>query len=122
MRVTASIPLFIVLSIQLTLLSRVALSAEPIFEILHDFGARAGAALIEASDGNFYGTTRRGGDDRGTVFRMHPSGRVTTLHFFTCADGSEPSSLIEGSVCSDDCECSRDLDRHITANGVSSFA
>ena len=42
--------------------------------------------LIQASDGNFYGTTRSGGtsqgDSTGTVFRLTPSGIKTTLFSF----------------------------------------
>ena len=38
------------------------------------------ASLLLASDGNYYGTTREGGaSDLGTVFRMTPSGNLTTL-------------------------------------------
>ncbi len=39
--------------------------------------------LIQATDGNFYGTTIRGGaHDGGTVFKMTPSGTVTVLYNF----------------------------------------
>lgn len=42
--------------------------------------------LIQAKDGNFYGTTRSGGafggSSVGTVFRITPSGQKTTLHSF----------------------------------------
>lgn len=50
------------------------------------------AALIQATDGNFYGTTRHGGlYNDGTVFKMTPAGALTTLHsFFHGTDGSEP--------------------------------
>jgi len=42
------------------------------------------AGLILAGDGNFYGTASRGGvEDNGTVFRVDPSGNLTTLHSFT---------------------------------------
>jgi uncharacterized repeat protein (TIGR03803 family) len=41
------------------------------------------AALIEASDGFFYGTTLEGGArNSGTVFRMDRTGVVTVLHSF----------------------------------------
>jgi len=54
------------------------------------------AALIQGSDGNFYGTTYNGGANRaGTVFKIAPTGRLTTLHSFclqiNCADGAQPS-------------------------------
>jgi uncharacterized repeat protein (TIGR03803 family) len=66
-------------------------------------GATPRASLIQAIDGNFYGTTSRGGstgcfgEGCGTIFQMTPSGTVTVLHTFTDeADGSSPSaSLIQ---------------------------
>ena len=48
--------------------------------------------LIQASDGNFYGTTVSGGTDgAGTVYKMTPSGTVTVLHSFNrSTEGSTP--------------------------------
>ena len=68
--------------------------------ILHSFnqsdGSAPGAALIQASDGNFYGTTSSGGNYccNGTTFKMDASGNVATLHSFGSSsnDGSEPSA------------------------------
>jgi uncharacterized repeat protein (TIGR03803 family) len=67
----------------------------------------AGAALLQASDGNFYGTTATGGANScgsinntcGTVFRITPSGDETVLYSFKGGvDGSSPqSALIQGS-------------------------
>jgi uncharacterized repeat protein (TIGR03803 family) len=50
--------------------------------------------LVQASDGNYYGTTEYGGSSNdGTVFRMTPSGATTVMHSFTgTADGSHPSA------------------------------
>ncbi len=73
------------------------------FTVLHSFsggatdGASPQAPLIQAADGNFYGTTRRGGPaDLGTVFRMTPDGAVTTLHAFAGGptDGASPLAAI----------------------------
>jgi len=52
------------------------------------------AKLVRGTDGNFYGTTHRGGaNDDGTVFKMTPSGTVTRLHSFTAqGDGTEPAA------------------------------
>jgi uncharacterized repeat protein (TIGR03803 family) len=71
---------------------------------LHSFagfdGARPYAGVIQSSDGNFYGTTF-GGDinsDYGTVFKITPSGLLTTLHSFSNSDGAYPiAGLIQGS-------------------------
>jgi uncharacterized repeat protein (TIGR03803 family) len=52
--------------------------------------------LVQATDANFYGTTNGGGanGDRGTVFRITPTGTLVTLHSFcslsNCADGILP--------------------------------
>ena len=59
-------------------------------------------ALIQGSDGNFYGTTASGGANLdGTVFKMTPSGTLTTLVNFTYDGatnrGSGPDAgLIQG--------------------------
>ena len=62
-------------------------------------GSEALAALVQATDGNLYGTTFSGGVySRGTVFKITPTGKLTTLHSFCsqsgCPDGSEPSSAL----------------------------
>jgi len=79
------------------------------FTLLHAFSGPDGrtpeAALLQASDGNFYGTTAAGGTvagggpASGTIFRMDSSGRVTTLHAFTGGfDGNAPTApLIQTS-------------------------
>lgn len=55
--------------------------------------------VILGSDGNFYGTSRLGGSsDSGTIFRISPSGVVTTLVNFTGTNGLAPiASLIQAS-------------------------
>jgi uncharacterized repeat protein (TIGR03803 family) len=63
---------------------------------LQNLSGSATAGLVLASDGNFYGTTNLGGDDNcyflgcGTVFKMTPSGTLTTLHTFEGSDGEWP--------------------------------
>jgi uncharacterized repeat protein (TIGR03803 family) len=58
-------------------------------------------ALVQGSDGNFYGTTAQGGTEfAGTVFRITPSGSEVTLHSFVGypSDGFSPlAGLIQGS-------------------------
>ncbi len=52
--------------------------------------------LVQASDGNFYGTTSAGGPycagngGCGTVFKLTPDGTLTTLHYFNQSDGAFP--------------------------------
>ena len=57
------------------------------------------AGLIQGSDGNFYGTTFNGGaSDNGTVFRVAPNGKYSTLvEFDGFDDGAHPTAaLVEG--------------------------
>src|SRR5207247_10510111 len=69
--------------------------------VLHAFaggsvdGAMPQAPLMQAMDGNLYGTTQAGGSsNRGTIFSMMTSGgAVTLLHAFTGGpDGSFPTA------------------------------
>ena len=54
-------------------------------------GANPGARLVQATNGNFYGTTQNGGTNGyGTVFKITPSGKLTTLHSFDGNDGVDP--------------------------------
>jgi len=58
-------------------------------------GSQPLAGLVQATDGNFYGTTFKGGDYTwGTVFKLSPAGALTTLHSFCpqngCPDGGYP--------------------------------
>jgi uncharacterized repeat protein (TIGR03803 family) len=62
-------------------------------------GAEPAAALVQGSDGNFYGTTSAGGAySNGTVFRITPSGTMTILHSFAGGEGNNVlAPLIQGS-------------------------
>ena len=65
---------------------------------LHSFVSSDGSSpqgkLVQASDGNFYGTTTSGGNTQacsfgcGTVFKMTANGTFTSLHNFDGTDGS----------------------------------
>jgi uncharacterized repeat protein (TIGR03803 family) len=47
-------------------------------------GATPTAGLVQASDGNFYGTTYSGGaKNLGSVFKITPEGKLTSLYSFT---------------------------------------
>ncbi|HXR47277.1 MAG TPA: choice-of-anchor tandem repeat GloVer-containing protein [Candidatus Limnocylindrales bacterium] len=62
-------------------------------------GSYPTAALVQGSDGNFYGTTQSGGaSGMGTVFEMTSSGVLTTLVSFNNTDGSVPlAGLVQGT-------------------------
>ncbi len=76
------------------------------FKTIYDFDSsrQPVGGLIQATDGNLYGTTVGGGaNSYGTVFRITLSGALTTLYSFCsqqpdCSDGSEPlAPVIQGS-------------------------
>jgi uncharacterized repeat protein (TIGR03803 family) len=78
------------------------ISSTGTFTMLYSFGANEGtssAALIQAKDGNFYGTTETGGSyGYGTIFKMTGDGTVSTLYSFAGGDGSAPCGpLVQGS-------------------------
>jgi uncharacterized repeat protein (TIGR03803 family) len=58
---------------------------------------------VLGTDGNFYGTTTLGGNSEhaGTIFRITPAGKLTTLYSFCpaspCNDGKNPISLMQAS-------------------------
>lgn len=66
-------------------------------------GANPYASLVQATNGNFYGTTQFGGANNfGTVFKMTPAGKLITLYSFcaklNCPDGYQPSaSLVQAT-------------------------
>jgi uncharacterized repeat protein (TIGR03803 family) len=84
------------------LLGAARADAQVPLEVVHhfDYYGREGfgsTQLVEATDGNLYGTTVSGEVDifsfepGGTVFRLAPDGQMTVLHRFTgLADGQEP--------------------------------
>src|ERR1035438_6266078 len=62
-------------------------------------GALPAAGLVQATNGEFYGTTQTGGANCvrpgcGTVFKITPTGKLTTLYNFcslsSCRDGADP--------------------------------
>src|SRR5271154_11113 len=56
-------------------------------------GSAPAAPLIQSTNGDLYGTTLFGGaDNNGTVFKITPSGTLTTLHIFDGTDGSAPEA------------------------------
>jgi uncharacterized repeat protein (TIGR03803 family) len=76
------------------------------YTVVHQFNNTDGAypfgGLIVGTDGNLYGQTDLGGASQygafGTVYKMTPSGKVTTLHSFEQTDGDNPiSNLVQGT-------------------------
>jgi uncharacterized repeat protein (TIGR03803 family) len=73
------------------------------FTVLHSFdstdGASPYAALVQATDGNLYGTTVGGGANNvGTVFKITTNGTLTTLHSFDGPDGANSvAGLVQGT-------------------------
>jgi uncharacterized repeat protein (TIGR03803 family) len=77
------------------------------FSLLHSFstapndGQTPYAALVQGTDGTFYGTTLYGGvNNLGTVFRITSNGSFAVLHSFSAAtyDGTHPyAPLVQGA-------------------------
>jgi uncharacterized repeat protein (TIGR03803 family) len=69
------------------------------------YGVQTGP--VQGTDGNFYGVTGAGGANCvsnggcGTIFKLTPSGVLTTLYSFcaqsNCTDGYYPQGIVEGS-------------------------
>jgi uncharacterized repeat protein (TIGR03803 family) len=87
------------------LVAAASMASAQTFTQLHNFditdGANPYAALVQATDGNLYGTTEQGGANSciileangcGTVFKITPSGTLTTLHSFDFTDGAGPNA------------------------------
>ena len=88
-----------------------AMTSDGTFTTLYDFcgqptcedGYHPYGGLMQALDGNLYGTAVGGGNPSckspygcGTVFKITPSGSLTTIHRFNDTDGANPyGSLIE---------------------------
>jgi uncharacterized repeat protein (TIGR03803 family) len=60
-------------------------------------GNNPNTGVLQATDGNFYGTTVGGGAGYGTAFKMTPQGTLTTLYKFLHVDGATPSALVQGA-------------------------
>jgi uncharacterized repeat protein (TIGR03803 family) len=82
----------------------IASPAKTSFTTLVSFDGTNGAdpgfmSLVQATDGNFYGTTGTGGaNGLGTVFKITAGGKLTTLYSFGGADGEVPNGgLLQAS-------------------------
>ena len=72
------------------------LNAQVTFEVVADLGSIGGAAplggVIRGADGALYGVTSEGGgaDNCGVVYRLDPTGALTSIHEFSRAEGCQP--------------------------------
>jgi uncharacterized repeat protein (TIGR03803 family) len=81
------------------------ITPEGVLTTIHSFDSTDGSgpsAMIQATDGNFYGITQQGGAfGYGTVFKITPEGALTTLYSFcsqaNCADGEQPADLMQAT-------------------------
>jgi len=75
------------------------LTADGTLTSLHSFNYEDGAypvgGLVQATDGNLYGTTSQGGiGGQGTVFQITTNGRLTTLIWFNGTNGANPQGAL----------------------------
>jgi uncharacterized repeat protein (TIGR03803 family) len=71
------------------------------FSVLYNFGTNAGdptnpsfsGIIAQGRDGNLYSTAPSGGaNNYGVIFKITPSGTLTTLYSFKGSDGEQPQS------------------------------
>jgi uncharacterized repeat protein (TIGR03803 family) len=75
-------------------------SLTPLYAFNFTDGANPNSPLLQATNGNFYGTGTNGGTSSacfvgcGAIFVMTPDGIVTRLHSFDLADGGNPQNAV----------------------------
>ena len=80
------------------------ISASGVLVTLHDFnpaseGVNPLGALLQATDGSFYGATQFGGaHNLGTIYRITLKGKLTTIYEFSGPDGGQPFSQLIQAV------------------------
>lgn len=87
------------LILPLVLLFPCAVDAQTMEFLFSDnLGSSPKSKLVEGEDGQFYGTTHGGGISTfGTVFKITPSGEITTLYSFQIPTGMFPAAgLVQG--------------------------
>lgn len=82
------------------------ITSKGVHQVLYSFCSQSGcpdglnpAWLMQAADGNFYGTTSGGGENgAGTLYKITPGGQFTLLYTFcsqaNCTDGAEPQEAL----------------------------
>ncbi len=84
------------------LLLGMAMLGQPLSTQAQENGFYPQASLTQGTNGNFYGTTRDGGDyDFGSLFEITPQGQLTTLYSFSVpgsnsvnSDGAFPTTAL----------------------------
>jgi uncharacterized repeat protein (TIGR03803 family) len=104
MRACGIFLLWTTMAVALLAQTTAVVSPAPTFTTLFTFdnadGSNPEASLVQGTNGNLYGTTLAGGaHGGGTVFKISPSGMLTTLYNFCsqinngiCADGNQPEA------------------------------
>jgi uncharacterized repeat protein (TIGR03803 family) len=78
-------------------MTAIASPAQTLTTLLSFDGPTYPSNLVQGTDGNLYGTTNQGGaNDKGSVFKITPSGALTTLHSFSWGR-KYPSGLVQAT-------------------------
>src|SRR5262245_13349382 len=99
-RARTSLLIVSIISVSTAFLATIATGQEEIHAFMTDAGDQPHGRLVQATDGNFYGTTEWGGTNGGfgTVFKMTPAGQLTVLIHFSGSNGRWPEGgLIQAS-------------------------
>jgi uncharacterized repeat protein (TIGR03803 family) len=76
------------------------MSTNGMFTTIHVFdsldGWQPNVALLQGSDGDFYGTTSIGNTNAGFIFKISSEGNFAPLHEFSIAGGGFTQSLVQG--------------------------
>ena len=103
---SAGIAVALLISISFTAATAASAQTFSVLVRLNGTNGTSPGTLVQGIDGNLYGTAYYGGSGNctwgyggcGTVFKMTPSGTLTTLYQFCtqagCADGASPSGLV----------------------------
>ena len=97
----ANLPAIVTAITAVGCVTAVAQSLTTLYSFNGTDGQLPSAALVQGTDGNFYGTTAAGGaHHQGTVFKIDSAGNLTTLHSFSGfpLDGAVPTAgLVQGT-------------------------
>lgn len=96
--------IILIFAVLAVLLRTASPTAQGTFQVLHVFGSGEGSValgtLVQAGDGNLYGTTQSGGGfNHGTIYQVTPGGTVSVVYAFSgTSDGGLPvAGLVAGT-------------------------